>query len=91
MSNTRDRQLDGLRAVAVTMVLYAHFFATDGPHWGHLGVRLFFVLSGFLITRLLLDARRADRYQPTTALKSFYIRRALRIFPRSCPIRWCRS
>ncbi|MEK1932477.1 MAG: acyltransferase [Pararhizobium sp.] len=81
MSNTRDGQLDGLRAIAVTMVLYAHFFATDGSHWGHLGVRLFFVLSGFLITRLLLDARRADRYQPSTALKSFYIRRALRIFP----------
>ncbi|MBD9372356.1 acyltransferase [Rhizobium sp. ARZ01] len=81
MSNARDRQLDGLRAIAVTMVLYAHFFATDGSHWGHLGVRLFFVLSGFLITRLLLDARCADRYQPSTALKSFYIRRALRIFP----------
>ncbi len=81
MPNARDRQLDGLRAVAVTMVLYAHFFAADGSHWGHLGVRLFFVLSGFLITRLLLDARRADRYKPSTALKSFYARRALRIFP----------
>ncbi len=81
MSNTRDRQLDGLRAIAVTMVLYAHFFAEDGAFWGHLGVRLFFVLSGFLITRLLLDARSAERYEPSTALKSFYIRRALRIFP----------
>lgn len=81
MPNVRDRQLDGLRAVAVTMVLYAHFFAEDGSVWGHIGVRLFFVLSGFLITRLLLDARRADRYEPSTALKSFYVRRALRIFP----------
>ncbi|MBW9065859.1 acyltransferase [Rhizobium herbae] len=81
MSNTRDRQLDGLRAIAVTMVLYAHFFAENGDLWGHLGVRLFFVLSGFLITRLLLDARDTERYEPSTALKSFYIRRALRIFP----------
>src|SRR3979490_142204 len=81
MSNARDRQLDGLRTFAVTMVLYAHFFAADGSFLGHLGVRLFFVLSGFLITRLLLEARSAVRYEPATALKSFYIRRALRIFP----------
>ncbi|MBB3235691.1 acyltransferase family protein [Phyllobacterium endophyticum] len=81
MSDVRYRQLDGLRAVAVALVLYAHFFATDGSYWGHVGVRLFFVLSGFLITRLLLDARAAAEFQPATALKSFYIRRSLRIFP----------
>ncbi|WP_409527079.1 acyltransferase family protein [Rhizobium sp. P32RR-XVIII] len=63
------------------MVLYDHFWATGGSVLGHLGVRLFFVLSGFLITRLLLEARSTVRYEPTTALKSFYIRRALRIFP----------
>ena len=81
MPNMRDRQLDGLRAAAVSMVLYAHFFAADDSHWGHIGVRLFFVLSGFLITRLLLDARSAAQFEPATALKSFYARRALRIFP----------
>lgn len=81
MSSARDRQLDGLRILAVATVLYAHFFAADGSIWGHLGVRLFFVLSGFLITRLLLEARADARYQPMTALKAFYIRRALRIFP----------
>ncbi|NRP73285.1 O-acetyltransferase OatA [Ensifer psoraleae] len=81
MRIARDRQLDGLRAVAVTMVLYGHFFAADGSYWGHIGVRLFFVLSGFLITRLLLDAREDARFEPATALKSFYARRALRIFP----------
>ncbi|WP_027997723.1 acyltransferase family protein [Sinorhizobium arboris] len=81
MQMARDQQLDGLRAVAVTMVLYAHFFAADGSPWGHLGVRLFFILSGFLITRLLLDARDAARFEPVTALRSFYARRALRIFP----------
>jgi peptidoglycan/LPS O-acetylase OafA/YrhL len=81
MSYARDRQLDGLRTLAVSMVLYHHFWAVDGSVLGHLGVRLFFILSGFLITRLLLDARSDISYQPATALKSFYIRRALRIFP----------
>ncbi|OAP40148.1 acyltransferase [Sinorhizobium glycinis] len=81
MQIARDRQLDGLRAIAVSLVLYAHFFAADGSHLGHIGVRLFFVLSGFLITQLLLEARSDARFEPATALKSFYARRALRIFP----------
>jgi peptidoglycan/LPS O-acetylase OafA/YrhL len=81
MSHARERQLDGLRTLAISMVLYDHFFAAGGSALGHLGVRLFFVLSGFLITRLLLEARSAVRYEPGNALKSFYVRRALRIFP----------
>ncbi|WP_034816348.1 acyltransferase [Ensifer sp. BR816] len=81
MQIARDRQLDGLRAVAVSMVLYGHFFAADGSYWGHIGVRLFFVLSGFLITRLLLEARADSSFERAVALKSFYARRALRIFP----------
>jgi len=82
MANTRDIQLDTLRAVAVTLVLYAHFLAPGGTSFlGHLGVRLFFVLSGFLITRLLLDARDTDAFAAGPALRSFYARRAIRIFP----------
>ncbi|ESW84613.1 MULTISPECIES: acyltransferase [unclassified Mesorhizobium] len=82
MGNARDTQLDALRAIAVTMVLYSHFFAAGGSSfWGHIGVRLFFVLSGFLITRLLLEARSAAEFEAGPALRSFYIRRALRIFP----------
>ncbi|MBB3543442.1 acyltransferase [Rhizobium sp. BK399] len=81
MGYARDQQLDGLRTIAVTMVLYHHFFAVNGSVLGHLGVRLFFVLSGMLITRLLLDARSSVDYQAGGALKAFYIRRALRIFP----------
>ncbi|WP_434221177.1 acyltransferase family protein [Mesorhizobium caraganae] len=78
----RDNQLDALRAIAVTMVLYSHFLAPNGSSfWGHIGVRLFFVLSGFLITRLLLEARAAAEFEAGPALRSFYIRRALRIFP----------
>ncbi|AZO24634.1 acyltransferase [Mesorhizobium sp. M1E.F.Ca.ET.045.02.1.1] len=82
MTNQRDIQLDMLRAVAVTLVLYAHFLAPNGSSFlGHLGVRLFFVLSGFLITRLLLDARDTYAFEAGPALRSFYARRAIRIFP----------
>ncbi|MDG4884167.1 acyltransferase [Mesorhizobium sp. WSM4884] len=82
MANARDVQLDSLRAVAVTLVLYAHFLAPNGTSFlGHLGVRLFFVLSGFLITRLLLDARDTDAFAAGPTLRSFYARRVIRIFP----------
>jgi peptidoglycan/LPS O-acetylase OafA/YrhL/uncharacterized protein YbjT (DUF2867 family) len=79
----RFTQLDALRAFAVTAVVATH---TLGP-WaatGTTGVQLFFVISGFLITGILLDARaQADELgQPrTSVLRSFYARRALRIFP----------
>ncbi|MDG4876903.1 acyltransferase [Mesorhizobium sp. WSM4935] len=82
MANARDIQLDALRGVAVTLVLYSHFFAPGGSSFvGHLGVRLFFVLSGFLITRLLLDARDTGAFAAGPALRSFYARRMIRIFP----------
>ncbi|OHV88682.1 acyltransferase family protein [Mesorhizobium sp. ORS 3428] len=82
MTTQRDIQLDTLRAVAVTLVLYAHFLAPGGTSFlGHLGVRLFFVLSGFLITRILLEARDAARFEAGAALRSFYARRVIRIFP----------
>ncbi len=73
-------QLDGLRAVAVVCVMVFHFIPWVDRYapLGTMGVRLFFVLSGFLITGILL----AWRGQPLdVALKSFYARRALRIFP----------
>jgi peptidoglycan/LPS O-acetylase OafA/YrhL len=79
-SPNRLKQLDGLRAVAVTMVMAFHFipWVDRVAPLGAIGVRLFFVLSGFLITRILL----ASRTQATSAaLRSFYIRRSLRIFP----------
>lgn len=78
--NLYDRQLDSVRALAVLLVLYAHF-AVPSSNLGHLGVRLFFVLSGFLITRILLEARSGRGFQLRHALTSFYARRVLRIFP----------
>ncbi|WP_328419462.1 acyltransferase [Micromonospora sp. NBC_00389] len=71
--------LDGLRAVAAIMVFAFHY---GGPSWkwltGWIGVHLFFVLSGFLITTLLL--REEHRYGKVS-LRAFYLRRFFRIMP----------
>jgi peptidoglycan/LPS O-acetylase OafA/YrhL len=80
-------QLDGLRAVAVGAVLIHHFFRPariGGVDLALLGVWLFFVLSGFLITGILLRPRdQVDHsgYPSGFVLRQFYIRRFLRIFP----------
>ncbi len=84
----RIPSLDGLRACAVGAVVLAHAHQTHGfPNiWalrvlgqcGHVGVDLFFVLSGFLITLLL--GREYDRTE-SVALAHFYLRRVLRIIP----------
>ena len=73
-------QLDGLRAVAVAAVAWSHW---ERPYQFGIpfgaGVHLFYVLSGFLITGILLQVRaHADRMG---AVRAFYVRRALRIFP----------
>jgi len=80
--------LDGLRGISVLVVLLGHVSATNGaPKFlehsyihslGNVGVRFFFVLSGFLITTLLL--REWDK-TGGISLKNFYIRRVRRIFP----------
>ena len=80
MKLNRLPQLDGLRAIAVSCVMVFHFIPSIEriAPLGSIGVRLFFVLSGFLITRILLASRGKDL---GSALRSFYIRRSLRIFP----------
>jgi peptidoglycan/LPS O-acetylase OafA/YrhL len=67
--------LDGLRGIAVAGVLLFHGGHLEG---GYLGVDLFFVLSGFLITSLLLAERQATG---TIGLKAFWGRRARRLLP----------
>ncbi len=78
-------QLDGLRTLAVGAVIWSHWVPAYqfGFEWGLMGVNLFFVLSGFLITGILLDSRAGaerpgDRW---FAIRQFYTRRVLRIFP----------
>jgi peptidoglycan/LPS O-acetylase OafA/YrhL len=85
---TRYPALDGVRGTAILMVFIFHFGggtqstnrAVQLIGWsvraGWSGVTLFFVLSGFLISGLLWDARDAER-----VLQNFYLRRILRIFP----------
>lgn len=69
--------LDGLRGVAVAVVLVYHFFGDVMPG-GYLGVDVFFVLSGFLITSLLIRERGATG---RIDLPQFWVRRARRILP----------
>ncbi|MBL8813836.1 MAG: acyltransferase, partial [Planctomycetaceae bacterium] len=78
-------QLDGLRAVAVAAVLVAHwenrFPTVMGMGIGQLGVGLFFVLSGFLITSQLWELGEGTVKTKCSNLWRFWVRRVLRIFP----------
>jgi peptidoglycan/LPS O-acetylase OafA/YrhL len=80
-------ELDGVRAVAVLIVIAGHFWQTYARPpfhlldkiliaWGQFGIDLFFVLSGFLITGILLESKGSTHF-----LRNFYVRRVLRIFP----------
>jgi len=93
VASTRIPSLDGLRAVAILFVLFAHCSITFPPGLvsvnfilpllnGGLGVTIFFCISGFLITRLLII-----EFEKTgeVSLKGFYIRRSFRILPAY----WC--
>lgn len=77
------RDIDGLRAVAVLPVLFYH--AGAGFTGGYVGVDVFFVISGFLITRLLARDLEDERF----SLIEFWHRRVRRIF-RHC-LSWCCS
>jgi peptidoglycan/LPS O-acetylase OafA/YrhL len=75
--------LDGLRGAAVVAVVIFHFLPRTGGFGlfrlasaGWIGVDVFFVLSGFLITSILLRQQRRPQ-----AIRKFYVRRALRLFP----------
>jgi peptidoglycan/LPS O-acetylase OafA/YrhL len=93
MQSTRGRvgALDGLRGVAILLVLMVHLVSMGAApqhpkiimwallrvmYYGWTGVDLFFVLSGFLITGILIDSKTSTNY-----FKTFYMRRVLRIFP----------
>jgi peptidoglycan/LPS O-acetylase OafA/YrhL len=78
--------LDGIRAIAILLVLFSHCVIYDqftqlhniGLQLGSLGVSVFFVLSGYLITRSLIEE---EERIGSISLKFFYIRRAFRLLP----------
>jgi peptidoglycan/LPS O-acetylase OafA/YrhL len=76
----RIQELDGLRAIAALMVVAWHYIGRSRflalAHFLSRSLRRFFVLSGFLITTILLENRESNTY-----FSSFHGRRALRIWP----------
>jgi peptidoglycan/LPS O-acetylase OafA/YrhL len=77
----RIKELDGLRAIAVALVIMFHF---DLPvPGGFFGVDLFFALSGFVIARQLLHTSQDDGVSANARLLSFYRRRTLRLLPNA--------
>ncbi len=70
-------EIDGLRALAVVSVLLYHFFPNLMPS-GYLGVDIFFVISGYLITNHIINLDYKDNFE---ILRQFYSRRVKRLFP----------
>ncbi len=88
-SSPRIPSLDGCRAISILLVILSHLchtpaFRAFDPyahlvfHFGPFGVKVFFVISGFVITTLLLNEERRNG---AVSIKRFYVRRALRIWP----------
>ncbi len=79
MSGPKEKylpEIDGLRALAILSVLVFHLDSGWLPG-GFLGVDMFFVISGFLITRLIVNARAENQF----SFRAFYLRRAWRLLP----------
>jgi len=68
--------IDGLRALAVLLVVAFHAYP-NSIGGGFIGVDIFFVISGFLISTIIFENLQANRF----SFKDFYIRRVRRIFP----------
>ncbi|GLS92053.1 hypothetical protein GCM10007916_31230 [Psychromonas marina] len=86
VNTSRIASLDGLRAASILLVCVGHLAGTVNfpealsvlHNIGNFGVKVFFVISGFLITLLLLNEKQRDG---SINLKQFYLRRTLRLFP----------
>lgn len=77
-------RLDGLRAIAALMVLFTHYILdVGGPgfRYGWNGVQIFFVISGYLITLILLSQKNEAAVPRLKMTANFVIKRALRLFP----------
>jgi peptidoglycan/LPS O-acetylase OafA/YrhL len=74
--NTYRSDIQGLRGLAILAVVLFHLFS-DIVTGGFIGVDIFFVISGFLITRIIIERTSKNKFQ----LIDFYKARVLRIFP----------
>lgn len=88
MKDRRIEGLDGMRAISLLLVISAHWGVSETfdrfNNWGRFGLVIFFVISGFLITRILLALREEIDEGVKgggDAIRSFYLRRSVRIFP----------
>ena len=80
------KEIDFLRAVAVIYVIAFHFFPKIVPH-GYLGVDLFFVISGFLISMQIYNLLLINKF----SMKNFYFKRVKRILPATFFLLICTS
>ena len=81
---TWNPRIEGLRGVAILLVFFAHINPDKANNWGTLGVGIFFVISGFVITGSLcklIDIPPSHDPGISNYLKVFYIRRAKRLLP----------
>jgi len=81
--SSRIPSLDGLRAISISLVVVGHwaelrYHSDVAGAFANLGVRIFFIISGYLITTLLLKEHGRTS---TIRLRKFYVRRAYRILP----------
>ncbi len=76
-TNSYREEIDGLRAIAVVAVILGHFFPSS-INQGFLGVDVFFVISGYVITKSLVNLNRS---KPVEFMLNFYVRRIRRILP----------
>ncbi len=73
----RIHSLDGLRAISIIFVIFSHAIDFEYINFGNLGVKIFFIISSFLIIKILIKESNENRFK----MQNFYLKRIFRIFP----------
>ena len=83
-SSSWNPRVEGLRGVSILLVFFAHINPDNKHNWGTLGVAIFFIISGYVITGSIsrqISASTSHELTLIIFLKKFYIRRARRLLP----------